>query len=211
LHANSQFTLSFEQIIELTRLLVSQVKTILPNARTLVTITQPWGEYHARGVTGVPPMLYAEMVAQAGVNFEAFGLEIEQGAPAPGMYTRDMFQMSCMLDKFSTIGRPVFLTAVGAPDRNTPDPSDRTEGKLDPAQAGRWHKPWDKSLQSQWTEQVYKLALSKPYVESIAWANLADINNTIPGGGLVDDMFHGKPSFTKIQEMRSEFVRGKKG
>ena len=84
LHANSQFTLSFEQIIELTRLLVSQVKTILPNARTLVTVTQPWGEYHARGVTGVPPMLYAEMVAQAGVNFEAFGLEIEQGVASAG-------------------------------------------------------------------------------------------------------------------------------
>ncbi len=211
LHANSQFTLSFEQIIELTRLLVSQVKTILPNARTLVTVTQPWGEYHARGVTGVPPMLYAEMVAQAGVNFEAFGLEIEQGAPATGMYTRDMFQMSCMLDKFSTIGRPVFLTAIGAPDRNTPDPGDRSEGKLDPSQAGRWHKPWDKALQAEWAEAVYKLALSKPYVESIAWGNLADINNTIPGGGLMDDMFHPKLSFAKIQELRAEFSRAKKG
>ncbi|HEX3358184.1 MAG TPA: endo-1,4-beta-xylanase [Tepidisphaeraceae bacterium] len=211
LHVNSQFTLNFEQIIELTRLLVSQVKTILPNARTLVTITQPWGEYHARGVTGVPPMLYAEMVAQAGVNFEAFGLELEQGALAPGMITRDMFQISSMLDRFSTIGRPVFLTAVGAPDRNTPDPSDRSDGKLDPGQAGRWHKPWDKALQAEWAEAVYKLALSKPYVESIAWANLADINHTIPGGGLMDDMFRPKPAFQKIQELRSEFSRTKKG
>jgi hypothetical protein len=210
LHANSQFTLSFEQIIELTRLLVSQVKTILPNARTLVTVTQPWGEYHAKGITGVPPMLYAEMVAQAGVNFEAFGLEIEQGAPTTGMYTRDLFQISSMLDKFSTIGRPVFLTAVGAPDRNVPDPGDRTEGKLDPSQAGRWHKPWDKNLQAQWTEAVYKLALSKPYVESIAWGNLADINNTLPGAGLMDDMFRPKPAFQKIQEMRGEFTRAKK-
>src|SRR5438874_271009 len=173
LHAASHFSLSFEQIIELTRLLVSQVKTLLPNARTLVTITHPYGEYHARGITGVPPMLYAEMCAQAGVNFEAFGLEIEQGSPAPGMFTRDMFQISSMLDKFSTIGRPVFLTAVGAPDRNTPDPGDRTEGKLDPSLAGRWHKPWDKNLQADWAEAVYKLALSKPYVESIAWGNLA--------------------------------------
>ena len=35
LHTNSAFSLSFEQIIELTRLLVSQVKALLPNTRTL--------------------------------------------------------------------------------------------------------------------------------------------------------------------------------
>ena len=36
LHAGGAFTLSFEQMIEFTRLLVSQVKTMLPNARTIV-------------------------------------------------------------------------------------------------------------------------------------------------------------------------------
>jgi hypothetical protein len=211
LHAASHFSLSFEQIIELTRLLVSQVKTLLPQARTLVTITHPYGEYHARGVTGVPPMLYAEMCAQSGVNFEAFGLELEMGVPSPGHFTRDMFQVSQMLDKFSTIGRPVFLTAVGAPDRSTPDASDKSEGKLDPALAGRWHRPWDPDLQAEWMQQVYRTALSKPYVESIAWGDLVDISPTIPGGGLLNDMFKPKPSFAKIQEMREQFGRGKKG
>ncbi len=47
-------------------------------------------------------------------------------------------------------------------------------------------------------------ALSKPYVESIAWGNLADINNTIPGGGLMNDMFQPKPAFNKLQEMQAE-------
>ena len=80
---NSSFTLSFEQIIELTRLLVSQVKTLLPGARTLVTITHPFGEYHARGRSSVAPMLYAEMLANAGINFEAFGVEIEYSPDGP--------------------------------------------------------------------------------------------------------------------------------
>ena len=47
LHAGAAFSLSFEQIIELTRLLVAHVKTMLPQARTLISITQPFGEYHA--------------------------------------------------------------------------------------------------------------------------------------------------------------------
>ena len=49
LPTNAAFTLNFEQVIELTRLLVAQVKTMIPNARTLITITHPFGEYHARG------------------------------------------------------------------------------------------------------------------------------------------------------------------
>src|SRR5688500_1639661 len=48
LQTNAAFSLSFEQIIELTRLLVSQVKTILPNAKTIVTVTKPFGDDHAK-------------------------------------------------------------------------------------------------------------------------------------------------------------------
>src|SRR5215217_296961 len=66
LHTNRALTLTFEQIVELTRLLVAHVKNMLPQARTLITVTQPFGEYHARPNASVPPMLYAEMVAQAG-------------------------------------------------------------------------------------------------------------------------------------------------
>ncbi|HEY8667432.1 MAG TPA: endo-1,4-beta-xylanase [Tepidisphaeraceae bacterium] len=205
LSAGGLFPMSFEQIIELTRLLVSQVKSMLPNARTIITITQPFGEYHAKNASSVPPMLYAEMVGQAGISFEGYGLELEVGLPRPGMFMRDLFQISCMLDKFSTLGRPVFLTAVSVPGRNNSDAGDRSEGKLDPAAAGRWRGPWDPQLQADWMEAVYRLALSKPYVESIAWGNLADIHQTVPGGGLVDDLFQHKPGFTKLQEMRSKF------
>src|SRR5688500_13475996 len=72
LQAGAAFACSFEQILELTRMLILQVKTILPNAKTPVTDSHPFGEYHAKAGAGVPPMLYAEMVEQAGVNFEAF-------------------------------------------------------------------------------------------------------------------------------------------
>jgi hypothetical protein len=205
LHTNAVFTLSFEHIIELTRLLVSQVKTLIPNAKTLVSVKFPFGEYHAKGRASVAPMLYAEMVAQAGINFEAFGLEIEMGSPAPGMFTRDLFQLSCMLDRFSTLGRPVFLTGVGCPSRNGIDSNDRSEGAWNPAQAGDWKRPWDPELQAEWMEAVYRLALSKPYVESIAWSNLADLNTTVPNGGLLDDMLKPKVGFAKLQELREQF------
>jgi hypothetical protein len=204
LQTNAAFSLSFEQIIELTRLLVSQVKTILPNAKTLVTVTKPFGEYHARGKNAVPPLFYAEMLTQAGINFEAFGLEIEIGTPKSGSFTRDLFQLSYLLDKFSTLGRPVFLTAVCCPGRPNADPGDTSDGKLDPSFAGTWHRPWDPQLQAEWMEAVYHMALSKPFVESIAWSNLADINHNVPGGGMLDDMLKPKPMYAKLQQMREK-------
>ncbi len=207
IQTNSSFTLSFEQIIELTRLLVAQVKTILPNSRTLITITEPFGESSARKPTAVAPMMYAEMVSQAGINFEGYGLEIEMGVPAPGRFMRDLFQLSCTLDKFSTLG-PTGVhhrDGVSRPAVATPDSGDTSEGKLDPSKGGRWHRPWDGQLQAEWMAAVYELALSKPFVESIAWGNLADMSPTLPGGGLLDDLLKPKPAFTKLQEMRAKY------
>jgi hypothetical protein len=210
LSSNKAFTLTFEQMIELTRLLVTQVKNVLPSARTLVTISQAFGEYAARNPSAVAPMLYAEMVAQAGINFDGFALELELGVPQPGMFMRDLFQVSCLLDKFSTLGRPVFITAVGVPARPNPDPEDKSEGRNDPSAAGRWRRPWDPQLQAEWMEAVYHMALSKPFVESIAWADLADISHLLPAGGLLNDMFQPKPSFEKLQQMRETFRQWQK-
>jgi len=212
-HTNRALTLSFEQIIELTRLLVAHVKNMLPQARTLITITHPFGEYHARSSPSVAPMLYAEMVAQAGINFEAFGLEMEMGIPAPGKYLRDLFQVSVMLDRFATIGRPLFLTSIGVPGRAAPDPNDISEGRMDPSQGGRWHRPWDPELQAEWMESVYRIALSKPFVESVAWDSLADMGQSLPGGGLLDEMLQPKPVFERLHKMRDQFHQwtGRKG
>lgn len=207
---NRAFTLSFEQMIEMTRLLVAQVKNVLPSARTLVSISQPFGEYHVQSPSSVAPMLYAEMVAQAGINFDGFALELEMGVPLPGMFMRDLFQISVMLDKLSGLGRPIFITAVSAPGRATPDPGDRSEGRMDPGLAGRWRQQWGPQQQADWMEAVYHIALSKPFVESIAWGNLADVNPSVPGGGLLTDMFQPKPAFERLQTMREKFQQWQK-
>lgn len=204
---NRAFTLTFEQMIEMTRLLVAQVKNIIPNARTLVSVPMPFGEYHAKNPTSVAPQLYSEMVAQAGINFDGFAIELEMGLPLPGYWVRDLFQISTLLDRFSSLGRPLFITAISAPGRNTPDPADRSEGRLDPAAAGRWHRPWDPQLQADWMEAVYHIAVSKPFVESVAWGNVADIEQSVPGGGLVDDMFQPKPAMQRLLQMRDKFAQ----
>ncbi len=204
---NRAVTLSFEQMIDLTRLLVTQVKNALPGARTLVTVPMPFGEYNARNPTSMPPLHYAEMLSQSGTSLDGFAIELELGVPQPGMFLRDLFQISCLLDRFSTLGRPLFITALCVPGRWSPDPADRSEGRLDPSQAGRWRRPWDAQLQADWMEAVYHIALSKPFVETVAWGNLADIEHTVPGGGLLDDMYQPKTSFERLMKIRDKFAQ----
>jgi hypothetical protein len=62
-------------------------------------------------------------------------------------------------------------------------------------------------------ESVYRVALSKPFVESIAWSNLADMGQTLPGGGLLDDMLQPKPVFDRLLKLREQFHQwtGRKG
>ena len=210
LHANSIPGLGFEQTIELTRLLVATVKSMLPQARTLVGLRDPFGEHHATKLPGVPPMLYAETIAQAGVNCDGFALEIETGVPRVGSYTRDLFQLSGMIDKLAGTGKPLYITALSAPSRHFPDSADRSEGSLDPSKAGRWRGPWTPELQADWMEAVSKICLGKPFVESVTWGNLTDANATVPGGGLVDEMFQPKPAFDRLKMLRTAYHRREK-
>lgn len=205
LGSNTMFPLSFEQCIEFTRILVSQVKNVMPGARTLISVTYPFGEHRQRMTSGAPPLLYAEMVAQSGISFEGFGIELEVGVPVPGQYTRDLFQYSCLLDRFSGFGKPVFLTGVGVPSCDAADPNDRTEGKYAPSEAGRWRRPWDQELQAEWLDSIYKIAFSKPFVESVSWANVADVHHTLPAGGLLNDMLQPKRGYKQLQDMREKF------
>lgn len=207
LHATTSFTLSFEQMMELTRVLIQQVRTVASNSRTIVTIKQPFGEYHAHPHPTVPPMLYAEMVAQAGIQFDAFGLEFEMGVPRRTQFTRDQFQLSGMLDRFSTLGKPLFLTGVGVPDRMTADPADKSDGVLVPSVAGRWREAWSPQLQAKWLEEFSRIALSKPYIENVCWANFCDINPTLPGGGLFDGHLKPKPIWSSMLALREALAK----
>ena len=94
---------------------------------------------------------------------------------------------------------------VSDPPPLHPPRYDQLVDRLDPSQGGRWHRPWDAQLQAEWMDAVYKLAFSKPYVESVAWADLADMSHSLPGCGLLDDMLKPKPSYVKLQELRERF------
>ncbi|MEE9212034.1 MAG: endo-1,4-beta-xylanase [Phycisphaeraceae bacterium] len=208
LHVNSHFSFSFEQLMDLTRMATMLVKKIQPAAKTLIEIQQPFGEYYSTNQRSIPPLMYADLVVQSAMNFEGFSLKLLMGQALPGQYTRDLMQISSMLDQFSVFGKPVYLTIaapsemvtqmmIAAPDAGVP---------VDP-NSGYWRKPWSPLVQSHWLEALLQIAMSKPYIEAVAWHELIDHPEIeMPLAGLIGEDLQPKGAFRRLLAFRNNLL-----
>ena len=200
LHAANAFSFSFEQLMELTRVTVSLVKQLAPRAQAVIDLVEPWGEYYARNQRTIPPMLYADMVVQSGVGFDGLGAQFLFGAPKDGMFVRDMFQISDRLDRLGNQGKPVHVTAVQVPSKPL------AGGTM--SSGGCWLKPWDETVQAGWLKEFCTIAMSKPFVETVTWRDLADRpeRSAMPHGGLLRRDLAPKPAFKVLKDLRADFL-----
>jgi GH35 family endo-1,4-beta-xylanase len=205
IHADNCLAFNFEQLMELTRMAVSVTKQICPRAPVCIDLVAPWGEYYARNQRTIPPLLYADMAVQSGVNFDGFGLQFCFGSGVEGMYVRDMFQISSLLDRFTSLGKPLHVTAVQVPSEAGSDSGGAAAGKRASTNGGAWRGAWNEQVQSQWLRSFYELALSKPLVESISWRDLSDpADGDRPRGGLLRADLTPKPAFQQLQALRKQ-------
>jgi hypothetical protein len=188
LHVNAQFSFTFDQLMDLTRMAVGLVKKVHAAGRTMIELTQPWGEYYAANQRSIPPMLYAEMIVQSGIQFDVFGVQLKFGLARDGCWQRDLFQVSSLLDRFAPFGKPVMISALQVPSV-APDASIPNSIGI----PGVWRRPWSEALQAKWLEAVTDVALSKPFVEAICWQDLVDlppkiiaVGQSVPHGGMAN-------------------------
>lgn len=207
IHAHNSFTFSFEQLMELTRMAAALTKQISPRSMAIVDIVCPWGEYYARNQRTVPPLLYADMVVQSGVTFDAFGLQVFFGPGIDGMFVRDMFQVSSLLDQFAKFNRQVHLTAVQVPSAGgIPSGGTGNAGRW-PITGGSWHGPWSEETQAEWLTAFLEIALSKPFVDSVSWHELADHpTQLMPHGGLMRSDLVPKAAYNELVRIRAELL-----
>jgi hypothetical protein len=208
LHVNGNFSFSFEQVMDLTRMCVLVVRKLQPGARVQIEIDQPWGEYYADNARSIPPVLYAEMVNQAGITADLFGVRIEMGQPEPGRSTRDLMAVSAMLDRYAALEKPIAVTALSAPAQG---PDSETVGLARQLEPGYWRRPWDAEAQWRWMTSVIGVATSKPYVHSVCWRELYDPGrpNEVRHDGLISPAGHPTPALWRMAEI-CEALREKK-
>ena len=204
IHAHNGFNLNFDQLMELTRMSCLLVKKQVPNSDVVIDLTMPWGEYYARNQRTIPPLLYADMAVQSGIKFDSFGLQIYMGVPVDGFYVRDLMQLSALLDEFVGFGKGLHISACGVPSNMAPDAWDAWGGQEPVAKGGQWHQPWSPRLQAEWVQAFCRVALSKPFVESICWRDLADYEgHFIPHGGLCRNNMEPKLAYKEFRAFRS--------
>jgi hypothetical protein len=205
LHVGSNFAISYEQAVDLTRVCVTIARKLHPGAKVQIEISQPWGEYtaeaSARAARSIPPAIYCDLLAQIGLEIDAVALKVQMGYPQPGRSTRDLISFSAMLDRFASVDKPIALSVIGAP--STPVPS--APGM--PA-AGSWRRPWSPQQQAEWLGNICAIAAGKPYVQSISWQEIIDSPAPCaPHGGLLTPQGQPKPALATLQALRAS-LRG---
>jgi hypothetical protein len=199
LNVFNHFGFDFEQILEMTRAATMAVKAVGSRAVRIIEIYNPWGEYYATILNSIPPLVYMDMVVQSGINFDAFGLQMQFGKNQPGMHIRDMMQISAILDSFAPIAKPLYVTNVAVPSQSK-------DGSYSSKVAGLWHERWNQNQQAQWLEQFYKIALSKPFVDAVTYSSLTDRQNSaIANSGLLTDQLEPKESFKAFKNLQDNF------
>ena len=211
-HAYNSFNLSFEQVLELTRMSCALVRQLAPRSSVVIDLPLPWGDYAASNPRTIPPLVYADMCIQSGIRFDAFGLQIFMGAATEGLYVRDMMQISAKLDDFAGYAKPVHITGFGVPSAVEADPGDHWEGATPPGGAGSWRAAWSPAVQADWLEMFCRLALSKPFVATVCWRDLADVDgHYLPHGGLCQADLAPKPAHDRLRKFRAAMSRAPGG
>lgn len=190
-HAYNEFRFTFEQIMELTRITSLLIKQTSPKSSSVIGITQPWGEYYATDPRTIPPLLYAEMAVSSGIHFDAFGIDMRFSVDAMDAngFMRDTMQISSLLDRFGTLGKPLHLLLAGVPSGGATDA------------AGCWRDQWTDDVQAEWFNRVYRIALSKPFVESVCCHRLADATSL---DGILNLDCTPKPAFDELIKLKNE-------
>ena len=209
LHVNNHFTVAFDQLMDLTRMATMVVKKVQPEARILVEICQPFGEYCGANQRSIPPMMYADLMLQGAISFDGLILKLIMGQALPGQYARDLMQISSLLDQFAAFGRPVSLVmAVPSTPVTQEMISVAHAGSAGDANCGFWRQPWSQLVQGHWAEAMLHVALSKPFVEAVSWCELWDHPEIeLPLGGLVTEDLQPKDGFRRMAALRRILAR----
>ncbi|MBG84346.1 MAG: hypothetical protein CMJ40_07370 [Phycisphaerae bacterium] len=178
--SNLDYQFSLKEMIDLVRTLALVVRQGRRSRRVMVELNHLWGEYLSTERDSVAPISFIEQLLQEGIRLDAVGLQVLFGDAHNAMPSRDLMELSKLVDRFLHLEPKIVISSLGVPDSVI----DNT--------AGWWHTPWSSERQARWVSQALMLLLSKPFVEAAICSDLYDNQMTVPSGaGLLS--LDGKP------------------
>lgn len=190
INLNRYVRLSLSNMVDLIRTARLLVKQGRKDAKVMIELVEPFSEFVAHTPESFNAKIFLARLMQEGVTLDALGVQCLVGGSG-GRATRDLMLMSSKLDEFLHVDFPIIITALGAPSK--------TISELN----GWWKSPWDETRQEEWASQMFAIALSKPFVDSVIWTDLYDYKTmNLPTSGFIS--LKGKPRavLSKILSMR---------
>lgn len=193
-----------DELLGLTYRLAETARQVDPTLELVIGITQPWGEYLSAAEHEYSPFLFADHLIRSGLMISALNLTVVMGVWPRGSYCRDRLELSRLLDLYAMLGVPLQVN-LGYPSARQPDPN------ADPSQsitAGSWTGGYTPESQAAWGSAFAALALCKPYVSGVSWAQISDQPPHIwPNVGLFDEENRPKPVLAALRELREVHLR----
>jgi hypothetical protein len=196
--------LTEDELLGLTYRLGEAARQADPGLELVVGISQPWGEYMAQADRTHSPFIFADTLIRSGLNLSALDIEVVMGVTPRGSYCRDLLEVSRLLDLYALLGVPLRVT-LGYPSDTQADPD------ADPdlgVGAGRWLDGFTPAVQADWASSFAALALCKPFVQGVRWADWSDAEpHQFPHCGLVNPQGQPKPSLQRLRELRERHLK----
>lgn len=194
----SGYTLN--QFIDLSGMAAETCRRAAPEAKTVINVCLPFGEYAAGCPGRMTPLEYIRACIGSGIDFDVIGVQFYYGSGLM-QYSWDMLEISGILDEFCSFGKEVHITELGTPSAMRPDPNAVIKQGNE---VGLWHNEWNEQTQADWVEQFYTICLSKPEIKGITWWDFQDKKGIFwPHGGLIHENGKPKESYARLLAVKS--------
>lgn len=208
LNINNHFSLTADQMVTLVRTASVLVRQMRRGAKTMVELVQPFGEHVARQRESIAPMAWIDRLLQEGLQLDSIGVRLQFGASgvpttedAAATASRDLLQVSALLDRLLPFETRVMVTGLGVPAQPSPDHA--VDERL-----GHWHGGWSPRTQADWISRIFPLAMSRPFIDAVVWGEVADHPGAaVPASGLLDPAGQPREAFTQLVALRRRLKR----
>jgi len=205
-HVQNVLGFTLDQMVEITNVVSQRTREANPEATRIVNSCCLWAEY-MKGQFGTDvricsPLEFLERMRAAKVDYDVLGLQLYYPS-------RDLLEISRMIDRFERFGKPVHITELAVPSSAEGDPYSHWKGPNAVRAMGTWHRPWDQGLQAEWVDGFYTICYSKPFVEAVTWWDFADYRpgHFFPHGGFLDHEYVPKQSFFRLKRLTNRWRR----
>jgi hypothetical protein len=195
---------TIDQWVDLARLSTLAIRKAAPNAAVAIEISLPFGQHPGGSESVVSPRFFAEMLLHAGVQFDSLALRIQMGSAAVGESSRDLMQLSSLIDDYAAYEHMIDVSVLGVP-------SAAAGGGPDHLSPGCWRGASSGRLQAAFVREAMTVLLGKAAVRSVAWQGLYDLERRPEqaNGGLVSVEGRAKPALAALREVRSALRGGR--